>query len=80
MRRKLHLAGFDLEYGFDTGGGSKFGGSGKQAECGYHSEFPQGIAIGLLSLLYIAMRDRYTFRIAVQERYFIRGRRGTCTL
>ena len=38
----MHLAGFDLECGFDTGGGSKFGGSGKQAECGYHSEFPQG--------------------------------------
>ena len=35
---------------------------------------------GLLSLLYITMRDRYTFRVAVQERNFIRGRRGTCTL
>ena len=39
-----------------------------------------GIAIGLLSLWYITMHDRYTFRIAVQERNFIRGRRGTCTL
>ena len=54
--------------------------SGKQAECGYHSEYPQGIASGLLSLLYITMHDRYTFRIAVQKRNLIRGRRGTCTL
>ena len=61
------------------GRGVQILGFGKQAYCGYHSEYPQGIAIGLLSLLYIAMHDRYTFRIAVQERNFIRGRRGTCT-
>ena len=42
-RRKLHLAGFDLECGFDTGGGVQIWGFGKQAECGYHSEYPQGI-------------------------------------
>ena len=62
------------------GRGVQIWGFGKQAYCGYHSEYPQGIAIGLLSLWYITMHDRYTFRIAVQERNFIRGRRGTCTL
>ena len=67
-RRKLHLAGFDLECGFDTGGESKFGGLESRQNVATNSEYPQGIAIGLLSLSYIAVRDRYTFRIAVQER------------